>query len=370
MCLLIRTAAICLLFFTFSAKASKPENVLVVVNGASALSRAIGNYYAQRRAIPRTNICVIQSPDQETISRQDYDRLIVKPVASCLESRRLVESVLYIAMTQGIPIRVNGSTGASGETASVDSELALLYGDLHGQKHVLTGPLPNPFFRQRDADFRHPQFPIYLVTRLAAYNLAGVKAMIDRSLAATNSGKFVFDLRSSGDEDGNSWLRNAAIVLPKDRVVLDESSTVLYGQKRVIGYASWGSNDQNRRQRRLGFEWLPGAIATEFVSTDGRTFERPPDSWNIGTWGNKATWFAGSPQSMTLDFIAEGASGASGHVSEPFLHFTPRPDYLLPAYYSGRNLAESYYLAMPSLSWQNIIIGDPLCSLGPPDQRR
>ncbi|HYI97870.1 MAG TPA: TIGR03790 family protein [Bryobacteraceae bacterium] len=361
-----RATVISLLFWTFSANATKPENVLVVVNGASALSRDIGDYYQQRRAIPKNNICVIQIPERETITRQEYDRLIAAPVASCLKFRRLVESVLYIAITQGVPIRVKGSGGVSGDIASVDSELALLYSHFHGQKHALAGPLPNPFFRQRDADFRHPQFPIYLVTRLAAYNLAGVKAMIDRSLAAKNAGKFVFDLRSGGDVDGDSWLRNAAIVLPKDRVVLEESSTVVYGQKRVIGYASWGSNDKNRRQRHLGFDWLPGAIATEYVSTDGRTFERPPDSWNIGTWGNKATWFAGSPQSMTLDFIAEGATGASGHVNEPYLQFTPRPDFLLPAYHDGRNLAESYYLSLPALSWQNIIIGDPLCSLGPP----
>jgi len=32
----------------------------------------------------------------------------------------------------------------------------------------------------------------------------------------------------------------------------------------------------------------------------------------------------------------------------------------------GRNLAESYYLAIRSLSWQNIVVGDPLCSLGKP----
>jgi hypothetical protein len=43
-----------------------------------------------------------------------------------------------------------------------------------------------------------------------------------------------------------------------------------------------------------------------------------------------------------------------------------RPDYLLPAYYQGRNLAESYYLALPFLSWQGVVLGDPLCSLGKP----
>jgi hypothetical protein len=43
--------------------------------------------------------------------------------------------------------------------------------------------------------------------------------------------------------------------------------------------------------------------------------------------------------------------------------FTPHPHYLLPAYFHGRNLAESYYLAIPGLSWQNIVVGDPLCKL-------
>ena len=69
---------------------------------------------------------------------------------------------------------------------------------------------------------------------------------------------------------------------------------------------------------------------------------------------------------MTADYILEGATGASGHVDEPYLNMTPRPELLLPAYYSGRNLAESYYLAIPRLSWQNIVVGDPLCSLGKP----
>jgi hypothetical protein len=36
---------------------------------------------------------------------------------------------------------------------------------------------------------------------------------------------------------------------------------------------------------------------------------------------------------------------------------------VLPAYANGRNLAESFYLGIPGLSWQNIVIGDPLCKL-------
>ena len=55
----------------------------------------------------------------------------------------------------------------------------------------------------------------------------------------------------------------------------------------VIGYASWGSNDRARKHRFLHFQWLPGAIATEFVSTDGRTFHQPPENWEIGSWEDR-----------------------------------------------------------------------------------
>jgi hypothetical protein len=75
---------------------------------------------------------------------------------------------------------------------------------------------------------------------------------------------------------------------------------------------------------------------TEYVSTNARTFKQPP------------------------------SDGSIRHVFEPYLNMNPHPEMLLPAYYSGRNLAESYYLAIPRLSWQNTVLGDPLCSLGKP----
>ena len=52
----------------------------------------------------------------------------------------------------------------------------------------------------------------------------------------------------------------------------------------------------------------------------------------------------------------------SGHVAEPLLGNTIRPEILFPAYIAGFALAEAYYLAMPSLSWMTVVVGDPLCS--------
>lgn len=340
-----------------------PDNVLLVVNRRSAVSRRITDYYIQKRHIPSGNVCAVDAPEEENIPRGVFDKNIAAPVANCLTSRGLREKILYIVTTLGLPLRIQGTGGRDAESASVDSELTLLYQDMRGRPHPIRGPLPNPFFGRRDEPFRHERFPIYLVCRLAAYDFEDVKAMIDRSLAAVNKGRVVIDLKSDDDRPGNDWLRNAAILLPRERVIFDESTEVLTNQRNIIGYAGWGSNDPNLKRRTPGLEWLPGGIATEFVSTDGRTFQRPPAGWNISTWKDTARFFVGSPQSLAADYLHEGATGASGHVDEPYLTFTPRPDYLFPAYLNGRTLADSFYLAIPALSWQNIVIGDPLCRL-------
>ena len=338
--------------------------VLVVVNDASALSRDIGAYYVSRRGIPAANVCRIRTSREETIDRTVYSGQIVKPVADCLQTRKLAEQILYIVTTGGVPLRIAGKDGVTGDTAAVDSELALLYSDMHGKtSHAVDGYLPNPFFGKSGVKFTHAAFPFYMVTRLAAYDLDGVKAIIDRALIARNAGKVVIDLKSRDDREGNNWLRSAALQISKDRLIFDDTETVLYRQTDVIGYASWGSNDTNRHERFVGFRWLPGAIATEFVSTNARTFDRPPKDWNVSDWGTPAKWWRGAPQSLTADYLEEGASAATGHVSEPYLATTPHPEFLFPAYLAGRNLAESYYLSIPALSWQNIIVGDPLMAL-------
>jgi uncharacterized protein (TIGR03790 family) len=339
------------------------QQVLLVGNSKDLVSRQIVDYYRARRAIPASNICWLSTTSGEEVEWNTYEREIEIPIGGCLKKGDLEEKVLYIVTTLGVPLKIDGAVGGMmASRGSVDSELALLYSKLHGTKFERAGTIPNPLFSIRDRPFRHPQFPIYLVTRLAAYDFADVKAMIDRGLVAKNRGKFVIDAPNTLAGDGNSWLRTAALLLPPTRVVLEQTPKVVYGEQDVIAYASWGSNDINRKQRWLRFGWLPGAIATEFVSTNARTFKRPPDDWNISS--GKA--FGGSEQGLSADFIHEGASGASGNVYEPYLVSCARPEYVLPAYFDGRNLAESFYMGLPFLSWMGVVLGDPLCSLGKP----
>jgi uncharacterized protein (TIGR03790 family) len=338
----------------------------VVRNDASLRSREIAEYYLRRRAIPLANLCAIRAPDNERISRTEYRSTVEAPVLRCAAAR---PAILAIVLTQGVPLRILPSPGAQPRTtdaASVDSELA-------GVKLAGNGPATNPYFRRRDAGFDRSRFPMFLVLRLAAFTVSDVKRAMERSLEAGRTpglaarGKVVIDMRNDSDDGpGDGWLRDAAIKLPDDRVIFDQSAKVVEGVQRVIAYAGWGSNDKNRKSRRLGFGWLPGGVYTEYVSTNARTFAQPPASWKIlGTWSDPSTWFDGAPQSLTADAIADGASAATGHVDEPFLDATPRPEELLPAYLlRGRTLAEAYYLSIPYLSWMNICVGDPLMRLG------
>ena len=149
--------------------------------------------------------------------------------------------------------------------------------------------------------------------------------------------------------------------LAPERILLNTSSEVVRDEKAVMGYYSWGSNDPAIKTRRFNLGFVPGSIAAMYVSSDGRTFKQPPASWNIGTWPDRSTHFENSPQSLAGDLIEEGATGVAGHVAEPFLDATIRPQILFPAYTRGFNLAESFYLAMPFLSWQTVVVGDPLC---------
>src|SRR5581483_6379804 len=173
------------------------------------------------------------------------------------------------------------------------------------------GPLKNPFFAgggtapARPNRFTHDAGDIYLVTRLDAFTVPEIMGLIDRGAAPSKSGEFVLDERATaGDKTGDRWLEQAAELLRAagvTQVFLERTTEIVTGHSSVLGYYSWGSNDPSFTRRRLGFSFVPGAIAGTFVSTDARTFHEPPAEWQIGSWTNKASFFGGSPQSLTGD---------------------------------------------------------------------
>jgi uncharacterized protein (TIGR03790 family) len=356
--------------------APDPSTVLVVANASDSTSLRVAAAYVDARGIPPANLVRIDAPAVEEIDRRTFDEAVSQPIRDALWKAGLIESVRFIVTTKGVPLKIAGTEGLWGNRASVDSELALLYRRIARGGHPVNGRIPNPYFAA-DSSFCDPaargaerssgtgrHWDIYLVTRIDAFTEAEAMALIHRGLAAGDaSGCLILDQRGSGE--GDLWMRRAAERLRRQgaRVLIEESAAFLTGEDGVLGFCSWGSNDPNYPGRGPLHRWLPGAIATGFVSSDARTFLEPPPDWKPGTWRQSSAFFAGTPQSLLADLIREGITGGIGNAYEPYLDGCARPDILFSMYLSGFTLAESCYMALPFLSWQAVVIGDPLCRL-------
>jgi uncharacterized protein (TIGR03790 family) len=363
-----------------AVSAQSGANVLIVANEASPDSVQIALRYAQVRSLPSENVLLLKTLPadvSEAISRIGYEIQIERPIAEWFGRHNAYDRVLYIVLTKGIPLRIDGSGGRKGTRASVDSELTLLYRSLTGRAIAPHGPIQNPYFAGTRSSaqidpFSHRDHDIFLVTRLDGFTREDVFGLIDRASSPVRHGRVLLDQKAALDDPANAWLKLAADRLTQsgyaDRVVLETTSKILTNQPEVLGYFSWASSDPGIKTRRLGLGFVPGALAATFVSDDARTLREPPSEWTPGNWADRTTYFAGSPESLIGDLVREGATGLAGQVAEPYLDAAIRPDMLFPGYLSGLNLAEAFYSAMPYLSWQSVIIGDPLCS--PFDQAR
>jgi uncharacterized protein (TIGR03790 family) len=367
-------AAVCLcLVLSTESRAQDGTNVLVVVNQGAESGERIAEVYTRSRNIPPANVVHLTTAISEEIDRPQYEREIEIPIGAWIARQAAQDRILYIVLIKGIPLRIRGTTGPNGTVASVDSELTLLYRKLLGFVMPSPGRVNNPYFLGSrplsDARaFSHDAGDIYLVSRLDGFTTADVLALIERGAHPVREGEILLDERAHAfsDTSGDTWLASAAQALESlgygNRVVLNADRQVLAGRRSVLGYYSWGSNDSAITRRSLDLGFVPGSLAGMFVSTDARTFREPEASWQIGSWADPKSFYAGSPQSLTGDMIRQGVTGVAGHVAEPFLGAAVKPQILFPAYLTGFNLIESFYLSMPFLSWQTVVVGDPLCA--------
>ena len=257
-----------LLLLGIAAHALTPSEVLVVYNTESSVasvSQTIAHYYANARDIPLTNVLGIETLTTESGPDTHYLQYIATPISNYLSTH---PNIKCIVLCYGIPSRIIYQPNYD---MSVDSALTLLGNpgvpNAQGEFARHWGlNLSNPF-RGKNAgfdDFRGSaenamQVTIdgqqvtwklnYLVTRLDAFseptvNVNGVniprdvKAMIDRSTAATPGGNFVVDRSAS---DVNSVIqRFTSDGISTENIITNSTSVFLTGQQDVIGY--WGEH--------------------------------------------------------------------------------------------------------------------------------
>jgi len=373
------------------AQKRSADEVLLVVNENSPVSKAIAEDYALKRRV--RNILFVQcqdsalSADNETIPFGDYSRSIESPIREYLARHT---NLNFIVLTKGVPIRITGAAlGSCNDQShdpistrgrpSVDSSLAALdYTNLPDTVKIdMAGSgavgcaFSNRYWNAAEP-FSHARFGGYLVTRLDGYSAADAKALVSRSLEAEQghmSGKVLLDVQPAfglGDKatqpaaikekiilgesawsEFNADMRHAHDLLLRRGMPdeLDLTETFIGQRSNLSGYFSWGSNDpkySSDAYQTLLF--APGSVSDTAVSTSARTF--------LPTKGG---------QSLLVDLIAHGLTCGKGYVDEPLLQAIASPTIVLDRYTSGYTMAESFYAASHFVGWEDVVIGDPLC---------
>jgi uncharacterized protein (TIGR03790 family) len=394
---LLATALFCVLTAGPSAAcAGEPrtrtaDEVLLVYNQNSRISKAVAEDYAHRRHVK--NVVGVTCPDSasdadnETIPLDAFILSIERPIRAHLAAH---SSINFIVLTKGVPIRIIGAgIGSCDENSrepratrghpSVDSYLAALdYAKLPGVRVLEiagSGAIGRAYanrYWNASEPFSHAKFGGYLVTRLDGYTEADARALTTRALNAERAmvrGTVLLDVQPTfglGDKatqpgpiagnvikqesdfsEYNADLRHAHDVLA-GRGMLDEldlSEDFVGNRKDLLGYFSWGSNDakfSNAAYQPMRF--APGSISDTAVSTSGRTF--------LPTEGG---------QSLLADLIAHGLTCGKGYVDEPLLQAIASPTIALDRYTAGYTMAESLYAASHFVGWEDVVIGDALC---------
>lgn len=223
----------------------------------------------------------------------------------------------------------------------------------------------------------------YLVTRLDGRTVADVRGAIDRAqnlIVNVDTATFVLDNDGQGlDNQGPGFVnfgpdyQNAASALTGDgrlvaaNVLFNNAGgapsfvvgpRISYGSGLLVStpvllIASVGSNANGvptgaGTTYAQSLNYAPGAVFNTIESYNCRDF---------GGLGQNV--FAA--QQQAADFLIAGGTFAVGNVWEPFAWTIPDNQYLVPGFFLGNlSWAEAAYSGLPVLSWQQIVIGDPL----------
>jgi len=236
--------------------------------------------------------------------------------------------------------------------AAVDSELTLLMVENYPKASWLPNPL-NSRFDKEPAMQRFRQ-AVVMVGRLDGPTPDIARRLVDDALETERNGlkgTFYLDargLKGAGQVGSYDWydfhlVRLAQIMKENSpvKVVLDQRPGLFLPGScpGAALYCGWYS----LAKYVAAFTWVKGAVGYHVASSEATTLRRPGSQ----VWCKR--------------MLEEGVAATLGPVSEPYLIAFPLPDEFFPLLMTGKlSLLEVYFRTLPHLSWQMIMIGDPL----------
>jgi uncharacterized protein (TIGR03790 family) len=366
--------------------ADSGNDVVVVYNSRMPESKAVAEYYAQRRSVPKDHLFGFSLTTNEEISRLEFRQDLETPLGKALEEKhlwhigstivpastnkprhvewRVVQSkIRYLALCYGVPLRIGEAPNIREEgfentrpelrrnAAAVDSELALL--PMTETKYPIGGPLRNWAYGATNIAWLHPTNGLLLVARLDGPNAAIVRSLVDKAMEAETNGlwgRAYFDIRNSPDpnmKQGDDWIRGAAEICRHlgFETVVDTNADVFpvnFPMSQIAVYMGWYTQHPSGPFTLPNVEFMPGAFAYHLHSYSANTLRSTNEYW-VGP------------------LLAKGATATMGCVAEPYLAGTPDlAVFAARFFYQGFSFGEAASACQPVLSWQTTVVGDPL----------
>lgn len=359
------------------AAAAAPA-VAILANSDDPDSLTVARHYAKARELSEDNIIALPMPLNEEISWGEFVLTIHRPLQAELVRRKWIDAIpmdledaagrrklavndvplAALVVCRGVPLKIADDKALGERTAgtvagapqqfqtnaaAVDSELALIaLPDL-----PINGFVPNPVYAKPEPGAAS-RARIIPVGRLDGPTVEQACALVDNALKAEREGLFGRAYVDIGGPhaQGDNWLRECAVELTKIGFapqVDSERDTLAAGDRfdAPVLYFGWYTGSVNGPMRDPKFRFPAGAIAMHIHSFSASNMRNGNGPW--------------APA-----MVARGVTLTVGNVYEPYLQFTHQPQRLVAALASGLPAGEAALSSVNALSWQALLVGDPL----------
>lgn len=327
--LLVNMLSICAAYASMDTLL-EPKHVAVIVNMQDPNSVEVGEYYLQARNIPAENLIRLEVPVQSALTLKQFNA--VKEQIDIKLNQEI--KVLAVFWTRPYAVVCN----------SITSALTLGYDEAQCKNGCAPGK-KNPYFNSNSLDPMQ-DYAIRLAMLIPTDSVETAKSLIDRGVLtgfnlSQSTGYF---LRTT--DKARSSPREP--FYPKDFFKVDS---------RKIFFRNMRQNDIQHKKDLMFYmtgsmqvhyletlNFVPGAIADHLTSFGGALDQ-------------------GGNQMKATAWIAAGATGSYGTVTEPCNHWQkfPNPEVLVKHYLAGNSLIEAYW---KSVYWpaQGLFLGEPLAA--------
>ena len=259
--------------------------------------------------------------------------------------------------TSGVPYTIQATDGKD-EGAAFDNELAAILREQPGDRQRRQ---PNPLYLTGGNPYgiNDPRkLQMVFVVRLDGPDLKTITRMVEDAIAVEKSG---FEGPVFGDAQGIDGITGYGYGDASVRSAIDRLSGAGFDSRLDMKQESWKQPKGGVGDQAAGAAFYVGWYdLLNFQDIFGRQgLARGSIAWHIASQEAQDLWNPNGT-GWCLNLMRRGAAVTLGPVHEPYVTAFPHGDIFVEALLSGGSVAESYWLALPHVSWAMVILGDPL----------